>query len=66
MIMDGLDDAIIGHSQTPTGEVRIVYEEGKIIESLMKEMTSEEAWEWYSFNIACAYISEIQPLIIKI
>ena len=64
LIMDGLDNAVIGY-QYKDDDIVIVYDENKIIEELMKqEMTEEEAWDWYHFNIACAYIDELQPIII--
>ena len=67
LFMDGLDDAIVGigcqYSKTPV----VVYSEERIIDSLMfvEGMTYEEAWEWYSFNIACAYVGEYTPIIIQ-
>jgi len=65
LFMDGLDDAIIGigcqYSKIPV----VIYDEGRIIFSLLSdsEMTYEEAWEYYSFNIAGAWVGDNTPII---
>ena len=66
LFMDGLDEAIVGigcqYSKTPV----VVYDEGRIIFSLLSEseMTYEEAWEYYSFNIAGAWVGDNTPIIL--
>ena len=66
LFMDGLDEAIVGigcqYSKSPV----VVYDEERIIFSLIseQEMEFEEAWEWYSFNIAGAWVGENTPIII--
>ena len=59
---DGLDDAIIGI----WSEGRLVYSVDKVIEILMKDMTEQEAIEFYEFNIECAYVGERTPIFIKL
>jgi hypothetical protein len=59
---DGLDDAIIG----VWSEGRLVYSVDKVIEILMKDMTEQEAIEFYEFNIECAYVGERTPIFIKL
>jgi hypothetical protein len=51
---DGFDDAIIGVSS----DIRIVYSLDKIIEILQKDMTEDEAVEFFYFNIESAYVGE--------
>ena len=59
---DGLDDALIGI----WSEGRLVYSVDKVIEILMKDMTEQEAIEFYEFNIECAYVGERTPIFIKL
>ena len=59
---DGFDDAIIG----VWSEGRLVYSVDKVIEILMKDMTEQEAIEFYEFNIECAYVGERTPIFIKL
>mgnify|MGYP001502522225 CR=1 FL=1 len=67
LFMDGLDYAIMGigcqYSKNPV----VVYDEGRIIFTLISEMEMEfeEAWEYYSFNIQGAWVGENTPIIIK-
>jgi hypothetical protein len=64
LFMDGLDDAIIGnqYSHPPV----VVYDEGRIIACLTIDQgfSYEEAWEWYGFNIAGAWVGENTPIIV--
>ena len=61
--MDGLDSAIVGydiHSE------RLIYSEAKIIEALQEDgMDYVTAYDWYTFNIQCSFISEDQPIIMR-
>lgn len=59
---DGFDDAIIGVSS----DIRIVYSLDKIIEILQKDMTEDEAVEFFYFNIESAYVGEKTPLYVKL
>jgi len=47
--LTGFDDAIIGIDDKSK---RLVYSEKKIIECLQKDMTEEEAIEFYDYNVA--------------
>jgi len=61
---DGFDDAMIGHGVSFEGEC-VVYDYDKVIEILMKDMTQEEAEEYFSFNIAGAYVGKNMPVFVK-
>lgn len=67
--MDGLDEACVGWTGSWSGNerpIRLVYDENKIIEILMEQgMDSEEAMEFYEFNIAGAYLGANTPVIIN-
>lgn len=64
MLLDGFDDALIGMSECH----RAVYSIEAIIRVLMLEndMTEEDAWDYYGYNIACAYVGEFTPLYVYI
>lgn len=59
---DGFDDAIIGVSS----DIRVVYSLDKIIEILQKDMSEEEAVEFFYFNIESAYVGDKTPLYVKL
>ena len=59
---DGFDEAIIGIDDR---ECRVVYDYIKIIDILMREMTYEEALDYYSYNIASMYVGPSTPIILN-
>jgi hypothetical protein len=62
LLLDGLDEAFIGLT---SNNIRAVYSINKIIECLSKDMSEEEAWEYFGYNIECAYVGEKTPIYIK-
>jgi len=62
---DGLEDAIVGIGCQYSKNAVVVYEEGRIIFTLMseQEMEFEEAWEYYSFNIQGMWVGDNTPII---
>jgi hypothetical protein len=62
---DGLDEAIIGQDYEMG---RYVYSIERILEILMlrDDMTMDDAMDYFSFNIAGAYVGEMTPLYIWI
>lgn len=62
--MDGFDDAIVGVVQR-LGLQAICYDVHTVIEILMKEMSEEEAWEYYEFNMLGAYMGESSPVFLE-
>ena len=64
LLLDGQDNAFIGFDKDLQ---KAVYDEGIIIDNLIKDgMTEEDAWEYYHFKIAGAYVDEQTPIIIKV
>lgn len=61
---DGLDDAIVGYGQQWGSETVLIYSVTKILEIFQKEMTEEEAEEWFSHNIECLYAGKGTPILI--
>jgi len=61
LFADGFDEAIMGVEES-AGVV--AYDIDKIIEILSREMTEEEAIEYFEFNILGAYMGEKTPVYI--
>jgi hypothetical protein len=59
---DGFDEAIIGVST----DIRLVYSVDKIIESLMKDMSEDDAIDYFYFNIDGAYLGDKTPIYIHL
>lgn len=61
LVLDGLDDAIIGILERCGEEGVVLYDRAKILKKLMERdgMTFEEALEWYGYNIVSAYMGII-------
>ena len=61
LFADGYDDCIIGLTFREDKLV-VLYSTLKVIDTLMKDMSEEEAWEFFEFNIAGAYVGEHTPI----
>ena len=57
-----MDEAIVGVDVT---NFRLVYSVDKIVEILMKDMSYDDAIEYFDFNIAGAYMGEATPIFSK-
>jgi hypothetical protein len=64
VILDGLDDAIIGIVEEFGNSPRILYSKDKILEILQKRdgMTYEESEEFYDYNILGLHAGEQNPV----
>jgi len=62
LFIDGHDNAIIGLSSC-FHSTKVAYSFKKIIDNLQKDMTYEEALEFFSFNIQGAYLGDGTPII---
>ena len=57
------DHCIMGVAEGCAIEARVIYDAGKVIESLMKQgMSEDDAEEYFAFNIVGAYVGEHTPL----
>ena len=56
---DGFDDAIIRLEEST---MRLIYSVDKCIQILMKDMSEEEAFEYFSFNVSGAYMGDKTPI----
>ena len=65
LFADGFDEAIIGVAERIGMEPVVAYDTDKIIEILSRDMTEDEAVEYFDFNIIGAYVGERTPIYIK-
>lgn len=56
---DGFDEAIIGVEETT---MRLIYSVSKCISILMKDMTEEDALDYFYFNVSGGYVGEKTPI----
>lgn len=66
-MMDGFEDAFIGHSQRINEPVLAVYSRSKMVDILMARdgMSDEEAEEFIEFNCVGAWVGEMTPVIVN-
>ena len=60
--VDGYDDCIVGVD----GEGRLVDDRMKLLDKLGKEMSPEDAWEYYSFNIQDSFMGLHSPVFLTV
>lgn len=58
---DGFDDAILGVDQSKD-PIKLIYSVRRCLDILEKDMSSEEAMEYFSFNVEGAYVGDKTPL----
>jgi hypothetical protein len=61
---EGYEDALIGTGWQFTQELR-VYSVKKVLEILQRDMSYEDAREFYDFNIVGAYVGEGTPVFVE-
>ncbi len=59
LVADGFDEAIIGVDEH---QMRLIYSVSKCIEILMKDMSEEDAVEYFDYNVSGAYVGEKTPI----
>ena len=64
LFADGFDDAILGVAERIGMEAVVAYSTPKIIEILARDMTEDEAVEYFEFNILGAYVGERTPVFV--
>ena len=61
LFADGFDDCIAGLTIGEEGLPVVIYSRDAVIDKLAEEMSEDEAWEYFDFNIACAYVGPRTP-----
>ncbi len=59
---DGYDDCVVGIECNG----RLVYDKRKMLDKLERNMSSEEAMEFFDYNISGSYMGDMTPLYIYI
>lgn len=62
LLADGFDEAIIGIGSQYTSAPCVIYDKQKCIEILARDMSHEEAVEYFDFNVGCSYVGEHTPI----
>lgn len=66
LFLDGFDDCIIGAGWRATLDPVVVYDRNKIITTLARDMSVEEAEEYCVFNIECAWAGDRTPILCEV
>ena len=61
MIADGFDEAVIGYIDRTNEPRVVVYDREKCIDILSKDMSRDEAEEYFEYNVAGAYMGAETP-----
>ena len=65
LFADGFDKAIIGVAHIHSKRI-VAYDTKKCIKILMKDMTYDEAVEYFDFNVLGSYVGEYTPCYLSI
>ena len=68
ILLDGLDDAIIGVTEEFGNGPRVLYSKDKILEIFINRdgMSFEESIDFYNFNVLGLYAGEQNPIFLDI
>ena len=61
MLADGVDDAIIGMVEDINKHPVVLYDKDKCIDILCRDMSREEAVEYFEYNVIGSYMGENTP-----
>ena len=62
LFADGFDEAIIGIARQFSSQEFVAYDRAKCIEILMRDMTEDEAEEYFEFNVIGAWVGPGTPV----
>jgi len=65
VILEGFDDCIVGVSESFGEEPRIIYSKKQIITKLMKDMSQEDAVDYYYYNIVGGMFGTQNPIFVQ-
>lgn len=65
VMLDGFDDCIVGVSESFGEEPRIIYSKKQIITKLMKDMSQEDAVDYYYYNIVGGMFGTQNPIFVQ-
>lgn len=65
VMLDGFDDCVVGVSESFGEEPRLIYSKKQIICKLTKDMSHEDAVEYYYYNIIGGHFGTQNPIFIQ-
>lgn len=68
VILDGLDDAIVGIASDGLECPKVVYSKSKVVDALVSDgMTRDEALDWYCYNTlrSLPYMGKEAPIFLE-
>jgi len=64
LFIDGHDNAILGIARCFNKE-SVLYDQTVVLDNLMKDMTYDEALEYFEFNVIGAFVGEHTPTFVN-
>jgi len=64
VLLTGFDDCIVGIVEEFGGN-RVLYSKEKIIQKLIEDMSEEEAYEYFDYNIIGGYFGDQNPVFLS-
>tara|TARA_S200002703_G_scaffold156778_2_gene163135 strand:- start:372 stop:695 length:324 start_codon:yes stop_codon:yes gene_type:complete len=58
------DDCVMGYGSKAGAEDCLIYDVDSVLQILMEDMTYDEAFEYFEYNIAGAYVGETTPIFL--
>ena len=65
LFCDGMEEALIGIGEQFSNPPIAVYDRAKCIEILARDMTYEEAVEYFDYNVIGAWVGEQTPMFVS-
>lgn len=66
LLPEEYDDALLGYVDHWNAPITAVYSAEKVVENLQTDgLSHEDAWEYFEFNIAGAYVGQNTPLFLR-
>jgi hypothetical protein len=64
LLADGFDDAFIGVGNRYTEPPIAVYDMGKVIDILARDMSVDDAIEYFEYNVAGSWVGKQTPIFV--
>jgi hypothetical protein len=58
------DDCVMGYGSKAGAEDCLIYDVDSVLQILMEDMTYDEAFEYFEYNIVGAYVGETTPIFL--
>ena len=65
LLASGFDEAFVGVATQAGANPVAVYDRKKCIDVLMQDMSEEDAYEYFEFNVIGSYVGENTPMFME-